>query len=116
MRRAQTAALKSALSGITDLQWCPPRDWEDWNGFSPVARPRELSQRLAEVGVPNSVGSFALVANDQRRVFAGLSPSPCRRARHFVDTTLAIVLSEHDDEQRIAGMADIVAREIARWG
>jgi len=81
-----------------------------------VARPRELSQRLAEVGVPNSVGSFALIANDQRRVFAGLSPSPCGRAQHFVDTTLAIVLSEHDDEQRIAEMTDIVAREIARWG
>lgn len=121
LRRAQTAAVMSALSGITELQWCPSRDGEDWNGFSPVARltvarPRELSQRLAEVGVPNSVGSFALVANDQRRVFAGLSPSPCRRAQHFVDTTLAIVLSEHDDEQRIAEMADIVAREIARWG
>jgi perosamine synthetase len=66
--------------------------------------------------VPNSVGSFALIANDQRRVFAGLSPSLCRRVQHFVDTTLAIVLSEHDDQECIAEMADIVAREIARWG
>jgi hypothetical protein len=49
-------------------------------------------------------------------VFAGLSPSLCRRVQHFVDTTLAIVLSEHDDQECIAEMADIVAREIARWG
>ena len=121
LSRAQTAALKSALSSISALQWRPPRDREAWNGFSPVARlelrrPRELSRRLAEAGVPNSVGSFALVANDQRRVFTQLPPSPCPCARHFVDTTLAVVVSEHDDEQRIAAMADTVAREITRWG
>lgn len=121
LRRAQTAALMSALSGIETLQWRSPRDREDWNGFSPVARltlarPRELSRRLAEAGVPNSVGSFGLTANDQRGVFAHLPPAPCRRARHFVDTTLAIIVSEHDDEQRVAAMAGIVAREVTRWG
>jgi len=41
---------------------------------------------------------------------------PCPYARHFVDTTLAVVVSEHDNEQRIAAMADTVAREITRWG
>jgi len=121
LRQAQTAALMSALSGIAALRWRSPRDREDWNGFSPVARltparPRELYRRLAEAGVPNSVGSFGLTANDQRGVFANLPPAPCRRARHFVDTTLAIVVSEHDDEQRVAAMADIVAREITGWG
>ncbi len=121
LRRAQTAALVSALSAVEALHWRSPRDREDWNGFSPVARltlprPRELSRRLAEAGVPNSVGSFGLTANDQRRVFAPLPPSPCQRARHFVDTTLAIILTEHDDEQGIAAMADTVAREITRWG
>jgi len=121
LRRAQAAALISALSGIAALHWHPPGDREDWNGFSPVAtldlpRPRVLARRLAEAGVPNSTGSFALVANDQRSVFAHLSPAPCRRARHFVDTTLAITLGEHDDEQRIADMADIVRQEVTRWG
>lgn len=121
LRRAQTAALISGLSGIAALQWRSPRDREDWNSFSPLARlnlprPRELFRRLAEAGVPNSVGSFALVANDQRPVFANLPTPRCRRARHFVDTTLAIIVSEHDDEQRVAAMADTVAREITRWG
>jgi perosamine synthetase len=121
LRRAQTAAFVCALSAVEALQWCSPRDREDWNGFSPLARltlprPRELSRRLAEAGVPNSVGSFGLTANDQRRVFAPLPPSPCPRARHFVDTTLAIIFTEHDDEQGITAMAGTVAREITRWG
>jgi hypothetical protein len=109
-----------ALPGTAALRWHSPRDWEDWNGFSPVARlnlprARELSKRLAEAGVPNSIGSFGLTSNDQRRVFAHLQPALCRRSRDFVDTTLAIILSEHDDEQRIAEMAGIAAKEITRW-
>lgn len=121
LRRTQTAALISTLPGIEALQWRSPGDRQDWNGFSPVAkltvpRPRELSCRLAEAGVPNSVGSFGLTANDQRRVFAHLQPSRCQRAAHFIDTTLAIILSEHDDEQRVNEIADTAAREITQWG
>jgi perosamine synthetase len=120
VRRTQTAALTSALPGTAALRWHSPGDREDWNGFSPVARlnlprARELSRRLAEAGVPNSTGSFGLTSNDQRPVFAHLAPAPCRRARDFVETTLAIILSEHDDEQRIAEMAGIAAKEITRW-
>src|SRR5262249_48056706 len=70
LRRAQTAGLVSGLSGIAALRWRGPQNGEDWNGFSPVAtlcvpQPRELARRLAEAGVPNSTGSFGLVANDQ---------------------------------------------------
>jgi hypothetical protein len=61
------------------------------------------------------VGSFALVANDQRPVFAHLDPAPCPHARHFVDSALAVVLSEHDDDDNISAMADTIAKEIARW-
>jgi len=120
LRQARTAALCSALAEVPGLGWRQPRGWEDWNGFSPLAtlelpRPRELASRLAIAGVPNSVGSFALVANDQRPVFAHLDPAPCPRARHFVDGALAVVLSEHDDDGNISAMANTIAKEIARW-
>jgi len=120
LRRAQATTLVSFLADTPSLGWRHPLDSEDWNCFSPLAtldvpRPRDLARRLALSGVPNSVGSFALVANDQRPVFAHLSPDPCPRAGHFVDSALAVVLSEHDDEQRISAMADTIAREIARW-
>jgi perosamine synthetase len=119
-RQARTAALCSALADMPRLRWHQPRGWEDWNGFSPVAtlnvpRPRELASRLAYTGVPNSVGSFALIANDQRPVFAHLHPLTCPRASHFIDSTLAVVLTEHDDEHDISAMADTITKEIGRW-
>jgi dTDP-4-amino-4,6-dideoxygalactose transaminase len=117
-RRAQTTRLTAALAGIPEIRWHAPREWEEWNGFSPVAtlsllRPREFTRHLAEAGVPNSAGSFGLIANDQRPLFS--RQASCPRAATFLDSALAIVLSEHDSEQDIDTTAARIAKEICQW-
>lgn len=120
LRRAQTARLTSALADIPELRWHPPREWEEWNGFSPVAtlnlqRPREFASHLAKAGVPNSTGSFRLIANDQRPLFSAQAPASCPRAATFLDSALAIIISEHDSEQDIDTIAASIAKEIRQW-
>jgi dTDP-4-amino-4,6-dideoxygalactose transaminase len=96
------------------------REHETWNGYAAlirlnVPRPRQLCARLAERSVPNSVGTFGLVSADQRPAIAGPDARPCPTARAYIDATLAVILTEHDDEDRIRTMAATIAREITRW-
>jgi perosamine synthetase len=119
-RKKQATQLSSALAGIQEFHWHAPREWEEWNGFSPVAtmdipRPREFARHLAEAGVPNSVGSFGLTACDRRPMFSHQQPELCPRATTFLDSVLAVVLSEHDSEKDIDTMATRIAKEIRQW-
>jgi perosamine synthetase len=74
-----------------------------------------LSVHLAALGIPNSVGSHRLIAADQRPLFASYVREPCPRARIAIDTTLAVVLDDRDNDDRIRKMASTIAREAARW-
>ena len=117
-RQQQARLLAAALAstpGITILD-----QGEDWNGYAPLARidlvrPRGFCERLATLGVPNSVGTYRLVACDQRPMFAQFSPEPCHAAARFIETLLAVVVTEHDDDERIERYADIITQEAAQW-
>ena len=119
-RQAQATRLCSALADTPGIRWHASREWEEWNCFSPVAtlevpRPREFASHLARIGVPNSVGSFGLIANDCRPQFSRQEGASCPRAGNFIDSALAIVLSEHDSEEEIDTMAARIAKEIRQW-
>jgi len=119
-RHAQATRMLAAVAAAPGLTEVVARAGEAWNGYSPLWRvnlpdPRGFCRRLADCGVPNSVGSFGLVSCDQRPMFAPFSPAPCRTAAHVVDTTLGVVLTAHDDDARISRLAQIIAEEARRW-
>jgi perosamine synthetase len=119
-RRAQAQTLDDLLSGIPGLIPVRPRADEDWNRYAPMhrialPRPRAFLQHLAAHGVPNSVGTFGLMANDQRPVFASIAGARCTNAARVLDSTLAVVLTEHDDNKRLRQYARTIAGEAARW-
>jgi perosamine synthetase len=119
-RHAQATRMLAAVAAAPGLTEVVPHAGETWNGYSPLWRvslpdPRGFCRRLADRGVPNSVGSFGLVSCDQRPMFAPFSPAPCPTAAHLVDTTLAVVLTAHDDDARISKLAQIIAEEARRW-
>ncbi|MGW0867046.1 DegT/DnrJ/EryC1/StrS family aminotransferase [Streptomyces sp. NPDC002611] len=119
-RRAQTAYLLRALTGargLTPLQ--PPTD-ETWNHYSPLLRiglpnPRAFAEHLAQLGVPSSTGSFRLVPCDTRPMFTGGDRAPCRGAAQILDRTLAIVLTERDEEAVLDRYAAVLTREADAW-
>ncbi len=93
---------------------------DGWNGYAPLARlhlpePRRFSQHLGDLGVPNSIGTFHLRACDQRPMFATQERPPCRNAAAFIDSLLAVVVTGHDDDERIQHYADIITTEAAKW-
>ncbi len=116
-RKYQTDLLATSLAGtpgITVLAGEP-----GWNGYAPLARitlasPRSFCERLAALGVANSVGTYHLTACDQRPMFAD-SRAPCRAAASFIESLLAVVVTEHDDDERIRRYADIISREALSW-
>lgn len=119
-RRHQAGLLAALLTDLPDVRLHRPRSREEWNGYAPVAlldlpKPRDFSVHLASLGVPNSVGSFGLVPCDLRSPFACHDPAPCPRARALIDATLAVVLNEKDDDDRIHDIAAIITREVHRW-
>ncbi|MEV4333622.1 DegT/DnrJ/EryC1/StrS family aminotransferase [Streptomyces sp. NPDC049597] len=119
-RRAQTAYLLRALAdarGLTPLQ---PATDETWNHYSPLLHvdlphPRAFAEYLAQLGVPSSTGSFRLVPCDTRPMFTGGDRAPCRGAAEILDRTLAIVLTERDDEATLDRYAAAITREAAAW-
>lgn len=119
-RRDQCAALYVGVGNTPGLEALPVGVDEDWNGFSPLWRihlpdARGFCRRLAQRGVPNSVGTFGLVACDQRPVFARYTPALCPNAAKLIDTTLAVVVTEHDNRARIDTLARTIIEEANRW-
>ncbi|MGH3622096.1 MAG: lanthionine synthetase LanC family protein, partial [Sciscionella sp.] len=72
-------------------------------------------EHLAAHGIPNNVGTFGLTAADQRALFVGDTPATCRTAAAVLDSTLAVVLTEHDDDGRLHHYAHTIAREARQW-
>lgn len=90
------------------------------NGYSALVwldldRPRAFCEHLARLGVPNSVGTFGLMAADQRPAFARYAGSPCSQAAEVIDRTLAVVLTDHTTEEHINGYAQTILREARTW-
>ncbi|GAA1215123.1 hypothetical protein GCM10009665_01190 [Kitasatospora nipponensis] len=119
-RRAQSAYLIRALErarGLTPLQ---PATDETWNHYAPLfhiglPNPRAFAEHLAQQEVPNSTGTFRLVPCDTRPMFAGGNRKPCRGAAQILDRTLALVLTERDDEAALDDYAAVITREAAAW-
>jgi perosamine synthetase len=119
-RRDQCAALYARVGAVPGLEALPTGVGEAWNGFSPLWRvhlpdARGFCRRLAERGVPNSVGTFGLVACDQRPMFAPYTRTACPNAAQLIDTTLAVVVTEHDDRARIDTLARTIIEEAHQW-
>ena len=117
-RRCQAALLLDLLADTPVLSSVAARD--GWNGYAPVLRlhldrPRAFCEHLAARGVPNSTGTFGLVALDQRRTFSDPARPPCHIAAELLDTSLAVILSADDDEHRIHHIAVTITEEAARW-
>jgi len=119
-RRHQAGLLLPLLDGAPGVVALHPRPGEEWNGYSPLARltlpaPRRFCEHLAARGVPNSVGTFRLVPTDRRAPFADPARPPCRNAAAIIDATLAVVVTDHDSDQRIADYATTITREAHQW-
>lgn len=117
-RRHQTRLLSQLIAdapGITVLPGEP-----GWNGYAPLARlhlprPREFARHLAGLGVPNSTGTYHLIACDQRPMFTRPGQPACPNAAAFLESLLAPVVADHDDDKRIRRYADIITTEAAAW-
>ncbi len=119
-RRAQSRLLCSLLADVPGLRSVGARDGEDWNGYAALlrvdlAQPRAFLTHLAAQGVPNSVGTFGLTGNDQRALFVGDTPATCHTAATVLDSTLAVVLTEQDDDDRLHQYAHTIVREVRQW-
>ncbi|MCE0536045.1 DegT/DnrJ/EryC1/StrS family aminotransferase [Kineosporia rhizophila] len=129
-RRTQTRHLQQALDqapGLIPLTPAPQagdterEPWaEQWNGFSPLLhidlpRPRAFAEHLARLAVPNSAGTFGLVACDTRP-FARTPPGRlCRGAAEILEHTLAVILTERDTDTTLQQYADVIRREATTW-
>ncbi|MGI9001991.1 MAG: DegT/DnrJ/EryC1/StrS family aminotransferase [Pseudonocardia sp.] len=119
-RMTQTRRLQRLLTGTELLVPLAAPSDQRWNHYAPLwrmrlPRPRELARHLAELGVPNSTGTFGLVPLDQRDLFVTVDTPSCTRAARFLDGILALVLTREDDEQRLREYAMTIAREVNRW-
>ncbi|ATM24610.1 hypothetical protein SMD44_p10111 (plasmid) [Streptomyces alboflavus] len=118
-RRAQTRHLLHALEQAPGLTACAPTAREEWNAFAPLLRlslprPRAFAEHLAQLGVPNSTGSFRLIPCDARSLFPH-SGKPCRGAAEVLEHMLAVILTEHDTETTLDRYAAVITREAAAW-
>ena len=118
-RIQQTALLLELLANIPQLRPAEQPERQRWNAYAPLlhlqlSRPRQFSRHLAELGVPNSTGTFNLVPLDQRPLFTSDTP-PCPTTAAVLDGILAVVLTRQDNEQRIRHYAQTIAREVTRW-
>ncbi|MEU3355147.1 DegT/DnrJ/EryC1/StrS family aminotransferase [Streptomyces sp. NPDC037389] len=119
-RRAQTAHVLRALAGACGLTPLQPAPDETWNHYAPLLdiglpNPRAFAEHLAQREVPSSTGSFHLVPCDARPMFASGGRAVCRGAAQILDHTLALVLTEHDDEKVLDHYACVITREAAAW-
>lgn len=120
LRREQTRRLTRFLDGVPGLHALRPAPDEQWNHYAPLLhlglpRPRAFAEHLARLGVPNSTGSFRLVPCDSRPQFYSPQRPPCLGAARILDHTLAVVLTERDDEAVIDRYAATIVKESATW-
>ncbi|MEV0003431.1 aminotransferase class I/II-fold pyridoxal phosphate-dependent enzyme [Micromonospora sp. NPDC050980] len=118
-RRGQAQQLAGLLAATPGLKAATDAAAGD-NGYSALfrlelERPRAFCEHLARLGVPNSVGTFGLTAADRRPALARYAGSPCSQAEMVIDRTLAVVLTDHDTEERINGYAQTISREASTW-
>lgn len=119
-RTEQTRFLLDLLADLPHVRPATAPAGQRWNHYAPLLhldldRPRAFCEDLAEKGVPNSTGTFGLIPLDQRPMFTGDTHPACTTAAEFLDGILAVVLTRHDDEQRIRDHAETVTREVTRW-
>jgi perosamine synthetase len=117
-RQHQTRLLSALIADTPAIEVLPGPG--GWNGYAPLARlhlpqPRRFSQHLAGLGVPNSTGTYHLRACDARPMFASPDRPACRNAASFIESLLAVVVTDHDDDERIQHYADIITTEAATW-
>lgn len=119
-RYAQTRRLLDRLAGLPGLTEMQPHPAETWNHYAPLLRidlpePRRLCECLTALHVPNSVGTFKLVPCDTRPAFAAPGADPCPGAARVIDTILAPVLTDRDDENSIDAYALVIEKEVSTW-
>ncbi|MQS17612.1 aminotransferase [Streptomyces kaniharaensis] len=119
-RRTQGTYLLHALAGARGLTPLRPATDETWNHYSPLLtiglpRPRAFAEHLAQRGVPNSTGTFRLVPCDTRPMFTPSARPRCRGAAQILERTLAVVLTDRDDEAVLDRYAAVITRESAAW-
>ncbi|GIJ29989.1 hypothetical protein Vqi01_51510 [Micromonospora qiuiae] len=119
-RRHQASLLAHLLTGTPGIDVTDVPARKDWNGYSFLAtvrmdEPHAFCEHLARHGVPNSVGTFGLIPADQRPALAPFTTAPCPNAAAVIDRTLAVVLTDHDDEQRLTDYAQTISEEARRW-
>ncbi|MFD8749450.1 aminotransferase class I/II-fold pyridoxal phosphate-dependent enzyme [Kitasatospora sp. NPDC059577] len=120
LRRRQAAALHQAVDGTPGLEPIPAAGDEQPNGYSALwrltlPRPRAFSTRLAEAGVPNSVGTHRLTAAHRHPASARFATCDLARAEATVDALLAVPFTAHDTEQTIQQRALTIRQEAAAW-
>ncbi|MFD8782549.1 DegT/DnrJ/EryC1/StrS family aminotransferase [Kitasatospora sp. NPDC059599] len=119
-RRAQSTYLLEALAGARGLTPIRPATDETWNHYSPLLtiglpRPRAFAEHLARHGVPNSTGTFHLIPCDTRPMFTAGAQPPCRGAAQILERTLAVVLTDRDDEEVLDRYAAAITSASATW-
>ncbi|MFJ1708724.1 DegT/DnrJ/EryC1/StrS family aminotransferase [Kitasatospora sp. NPDC088346] len=119
-RREQAALLHQAVDRTPGLEWIEAAEEERTNGYSALWRvhlpgPRAFASRLAQLGVPNSVGTHRLTAAHLHPACVGYARGDLPRARATVDTLLAVPFTEHDTEQAIQRWALTIRQEAATW-
>jgi perosamine synthetase len=119
-RQRQAAMLGERLADTPGLHMSAAPLGQQRNGYSFLAtvtlpQTRAFCEHLASRGVPNSVGTFRLVPADQRRELATWAGSGCRNAAAVIDRTLAVILTDRDDEHRLNGYAQTINREARAW-
>lgn len=119
-RTEQTSLLLDLLADLPHVRPAAVPAGQRWNHYAPLLhldldRPRAFCEHLAELGVPNSTGTFRLVPLDQRPMFASDTHPACTTTATLLDGILAVVLTRHDDEQRIRDYAETITREVTRW-
>ncbi|MFE4512660.1 DegT/DnrJ/EryC1/StrS family aminotransferase [Kitasatospora sp. NPDC056783] len=119
-RRSQSTYLLHALAGARGLSPIRPATDETWNHYSPLLsialpRPRAFAEHLARIGVPNSTGTFHLIPCDTRPMFAAGARPPCRGAAQILERTLAVVLTDRDDEAVLDRYAAAITHAGSEW-
>lgn len=119
-RQDQADRLATLLNDAPGIEIHAAATTTQCNGYALLARvhlpdPRRFLVHLASQDVPNSVGTFGLISADQRPAFAAHQPHSCPRAAAYIDRTLAVILTDHDDDQRLTTYAHTIVREAHLW-